>query len=85
MSAIICKYSQDFVIADWVVNGANSEIIVTGLTHCRGIYPIVQVFQLVSGEYRVVYPLEIDVNPTTGTVTIAVLTANVFDGRVLIL
>lgn len=78
-------YASSFTAAgSWSLNGSVYEISILESTHGQGANVIVQVYELVAGEYR---EIELDIIITsTGNVTIQVTASPDlrFDGKVII-
>jgi hypothetical protein len=63
-------YVQSFIVGDWVPVAGNYRLQISSSTHNKGSAPIVQVFELVGGEYFEV-TVSVDVS-NTGTITLRV-------------
>jgi hypothetical protein len=77
-------YSLDFVSGDWSINGDVYEFQVNQSTHTRGASIVVQVFELVGGNYSEVIT-DVQVTPT-GDITLSISSVSDlrFDGRIII-
>jgi hypothetical protein len=63
-------YVQTFVIGDWVPVASNYRLQISNATHLQGNAPMVQVFELVGGDYLEV-TVSIDVS-NSGIVTLRI-------------
>lgn len=78
------KFSQDFLIADWILNGTQYEITVLATTHNKGVNPIVQVVENNTGIYSLILT-SYDIS-VSGDITLIVSQTpdNRFDGKIII-
>lgn len=63
-------YVQSFIVGDWVPVAGNYRLQIPNTTHGKGSAPLVQVFELVAGEYIEV-TVSIDIS-NSGTITLRI-------------
>lgn len=80
------KFTQTFVIADWVSASPDYTYSIPASTHGKGLYPMVQVYQTSGGTNSLVQTV-VEVDTATGNVMLKVTLSpdNRFDGRVIII
>lgn len=74
------KYTQTFTIGSF----SSQAITINASTHLRGTEPLIQVYELVSGNYEIVMPDKISVDPS-GNITISVTTGSEFNGKIIVM
>lgn len=80
-AALATRYVLDFTIFDWT----SSVLTITGVTHAKGVDPVVQILEGAGVVKDIASMNEISIDSTTGDVTITVTEGSEFEGRVVIL
>lgn len=86
ITAAATKYTQAFVVADWVSASPDYTLTITGATHGKGLFPVIQVFQSAAGVNSLVNTV-VEVTAASGDVVLKVSLSpdNRFDGVIIIL